>query len=752
MSELRKYGFQITWEGDKAQQGVLKFDAAVRNLADAQELLAKEMGDGAKVDATVIKNQKELTRQAKLLLREQGRQERAVKRVTHEYRSLSQQAGRTGAKLDQLKAIHKLGANATLSQKKEIILLVKEQQRLAASSKGAMGSMRNMRGVSQNLGWQLQDTAVQMQMGTDSLVILSQQGSQMASAFGPTGALVGAFIAVAGALAGVIFKSLALGKEYDKLKEKTAELTLEQVKLADESTRLLAIEIKRDELAKSGEKRKDYDNQIESIQRLVKAQKQAIEDADLYTNNETDARKLREKAQGQIEAGEERILKLRRLRNQETQTNLTVEEQLAAILGGKTRTETDRRVETEKYIKSLKEQNVTYGKSEQELRRMALAEQDLTDEQRDRAKNELILLETREDLVAEAKAEQEAYKEAQKAAAAAAKEAEKNAAAAARAAAKKAREDEARKRKAAREVKAEAAAEARMAKAIQDEKDRQEEQAFREKEAARRNLQRVTAGISGTLGGEALLHKQNMEALEEARKQELLIEEEYNLIIEKEAQRHKIAMAQIGIAVLGDAVGQMSSLVDLMTNGVQQVRDQTAEMNGFQKAMFLLQQSVAAASALVNGISLGMKLAEMFVNPALIPVGTALGVANASAIMATTFAGAFDKGGYIPSGQRGIVSEYGDELVNGVMVKGPARVTSREDTAKMTGGGGVTIINNAPGVIHREAGVTDDGKIRIIAEQVFAENIDKGVSTVMSNTSSKARKTMNKQFQTQRNL
>ena len=48
---------------------------------------------------------------------------------------------------------------------------------------------------------------------------------------------------------------------------------------------------------------------------------------------------------------------------------------------------------------------------------------------------------------------------------------------------------------------------------------------------------------------------------------------------------------------------------------------------------------------------------------------------------AESFAGMFDKGGFIPGGQWGIVGERGPEIVNG-----PARVTSREDTAKMIGG------------------------------------------------------------------
>jgi len=51
------------------------------------------------------------------------------------------------------------------------------------------------------------------------------------------------------------------------------------------------------------------------------------------------------------------------------------------------------------------------------------------------------------------------------------------------------------------------------------------------------------------------------------------------------------------------------------------------------------------------------------------------------------FAGFFDTGGMIPAGQFGIAAEKRDEFVNGTLVRGPARVTSGADTARMMQGG-----------------------------------------------------------------
>lgn len=60
-----------------------------------------------------------------------------------------------------------------------------------------------------SLSMQLQDVAVQAQMGANGLTIFAQQGSQMLSAFGAAGAVAGAFAAIGGAVAMAGQKSAA---------------------------------------------------------------------------------------------------------------------------------------------------------------------------------------------------------------------------------------------------------------------------------------------------------------------------------------------------------------------------------------------------------------------------------------------------------------------------------------------------------------------------------------------------------------
>ena len=64
----------------------------------------------------------------------------------------------------------------------------------------------------QQVGYQVQDMIVQIQAGTSAFVAIGQQGSQLAGAFGPGGALIGAVIALGAAVAGTLVKSLGGAK------------------------------------------------------------------------------------------------------------------------------------------------------------------------------------------------------------------------------------------------------------------------------------------------------------------------------------------------------------------------------------------------------------------------------------------------------------------------------------------------------------------------------------------------------------
>jgi hypothetical protein len=75
------------------------------------------------------------------------------------------------------------------------------------SAKDLNTNLRFMRGGMGQVGHQIQDVAVQLQGGTDAMIVFGQQGSQIASLFGPGGALLGALLAVGAAAAGPLYDS-----------------------------------------------------------------------------------------------------------------------------------------------------------------------------------------------------------------------------------------------------------------------------------------------------------------------------------------------------------------------------------------------------------------------------------------------------------------------------------------------------------------------------------------------------------------
>lgn len=89
----------------------------------------------------------------------------------------------------------------------------------------SMGSLRN---GAQQAGYQIQDLVVQMQGGTSAFVAIGQQGSQLAGAFGPGGAVLGAIIALASAAGGVLYKSLGNARASTE-ELKTAQDSLKKV-------------------------------------------------------------------------------------------------------------------------------------------------------------------------------------------------------------------------------------------------------------------------------------------------------------------------------------------------------------------------------------------------------------------------------------------------------------------------------------------------------------------------------------------
>lgn len=116
-------------------------------------------------------------------------------------------------------------ANSIDKTNKELRETTATASRASAAIDKSSRSLGQVRNIAQQAGFQLQDVAVQLQAGTNAFTVLGQQGSQFAGAFGPTGAVVGAVIAVGSAIAGALIPSLAdAGDEAEALEEKFSQL------------------------------------------------------------------------------------------------------------------------------------------------------------------------------------------------------------------------------------------------------------------------------------------------------------------------------------------------------------------------------------------------------------------------------------------------------------------------------------------------------------------------------------------------
>ena len=93
------------------------------------------------------------------------------------------------------------------------------------------------------IGYQVQDLTTQLQMGTSAFVAIGQQGSQLAGAFGPGGAVIGAVIALGSAIAGLAFNAANAEADLTALEaagRRLADLNLDTLVRLNDAQRDLA--------------------------------------------------------------------------------------------------------------------------------------------------------------------------------------------------------------------------------------------------------------------------------------------------------------------------------------------------------------------------------------------------------------------------------------------------------------------------------------------------------------------------------
>ena len=209
----------------------------------------------------------------------------------------------------------------------------------------------------------------------------------------------------------------------------------------------------------------------------------------------------------------------------------------------------------------------------------------------------------------------------------------------------------------------------------------------------------------------------------ERRRQEILrstelTEIEKGELTAKLAEQHK---ANLNYMMLS----QVDTIASAMSMGLGEITGMLAdagkESNFLYKAMIMAQKAAAIPQMIIAtemGAAKALELGPV-VGPPLSMAVRALGYAGIGTVIGTSIAGLFDRGGMVPSGKYGIVGERGPELV-----KGPAIVTSRQQTAGMVGSRGtgnqvnVTVHNNAP--VKVETSQNANGDIEMVIKEVVA--------------------------------
>lgn len=202
------------------------------------------------------------------------------------------------------------------------------------------------------------------------------------------------------------------------------------------------------------------------------------------------------------------------------------------------------------------------------------------------------------------------------------------------------------------------------------------------------------------------------------------IEQYKNEALEKYQEQSKAQAGKVNsLGINEDDFDRMRNGLDDLGDAFVNLGETMSKSSDSYKAVFAIQKAFSVASATLNCISAWAKA-----------LGTSTtwyeSLANyASAIAMTTSimsqikqVNMYDKGGKIPSGQLGIVGEYGPEII-----QGPANVTSRKDTAEMLNKNGYTnitvnVVEDSSKAGNVETKETDEETII----NVFVSNVRKG--------------------------
>lgn len=186
-----------------------------------------------------------------------------------------------------------------------------------------------------------------------------------------------------------------------------------------------------------------------------------------------------------------------------------------------------------------------------------------------------------------------------------------------------------------------------------------------------------------------------LDEYQKARDEDLISAEEHALLKYKLHRKTAQEIAEVDArnkeAIAGNSAALFGNLAQL-------ARNMGGEQSGAYKALFAMSKAFSIAQATMS-IATGAAKALELGWPEGLAAGlqvAAQGAGLLATITSSNYSGAYDAGGVIPAGRIGLVGERGPEFV-----RGPAVVTSRQQTAQIMSGQGqgagqpmpITLIN-----------------------------------------------------------
>lgn len=243
-------------------------------------------------------------------------------------------------------------------------------------------------------------------------------------------------------------------------------------------------------------------------------------------------------------------------------------------------------------------------------------------------------------------------------------------------------------------------------------------------------------------------YREKLELLEKHHEDSLISEElylqarqslynEYTTELNKQTQKKRGKNSFFSDQDL-ENIQSLTDGLDSMADAFSNLTQGMSESSATYRAVFAIQKSFAVASATMNAI---VAWSQALSDPTQVSwIAKLAQYANAVA-MTTNIIGQLrsvtmhDKGGYIPAGGLGIVGEYGPELV-----RGPASVTSRKDTADLArsalSGSGSKVTVNLIEDAQRAGSVDQSQRDGEEVINIFVSNIRKGgqIAQTLQNT------------------